>query len=1144
MKNLLFVIVAVSLLAACPSPVLRWIDTPAEGAGGRLTGDGGDKEILSLSFGIEGETVLPFGKIPNNSGKIPISVIFAEETVVNALRPVIKFIGKSLSPPSGQTGDFSQPKLYTVTAQDDSSRDYLVTAYVKTEDSKAIVRFALDISGGALTAEGFITEGEADKPGTIVISVPAGTDTRAMTAHIAHTGALVQDSANGSHPDETFDFSGDFSAPATWTVIAKNYSAKTYTVTVVREKSSEKEITAFNFGFTGENDIIGAEPQPDGKYPIVAIVPNIVPLGPLTPDLASTAPLIHFKGSSISPDPAAAENFSNLLDPVTYTVTAEDRSTREYVVKVVLKENIPLLPAEKQITGFYFTDPLVEGVIDEAAKTIALTVPRGTALSAVRPEIYYRGVSVSPMPGQPVDFRDATPTTPVIYNVRDSGGSFQPYEVSVFSTGLPAPPVVDVPGTSGEKVDVGVDANGAYTVIVEFPTYSNNPVININTGDTINIGQIDTTINPTVNLENNNVNIGNDNVFNYIPILMDNGDYMYVLVVNPPPGGTAPAPAANAASIDAFYFTNPAAIGTIGKTDGTEGAGTAASPYTITVNVPYGTNARSLAPVICYTGKEIVGIPGPSPLKVPSASFTDPVDYTVKALDGATTKTYRVTVAVARNDAREITDFTFSEVPLADTKTIISAMPNAEGNYPIEITVPTGQPITSLTPKIVHTGNAIAGAGFSPSGGPGTQTAQTAVPSFGPTTPVEYTVTAEDLRTRTYAVTVRNANLADDDIKEITGFYFTNPLAVGTINQDTNTITVLVPSKTNTAGLVPSVYIRGISVNPGSGTANNFSSPAVYTVTARNGTTRSYTVTVRSTPSSTKDITRFDFPGIINTETVIGAVPNADGTYPLSVWVPLGTELSSLAPNITHTGTGIDFAGGIVRDFSGPVTYTVKAEDGSTKTYTVTVTPLSGDGKIITSLIFNAVPLTGGGTIRVVAAINQDDHTITATVPSTAGITALAPTITYIGRSIEGPAGGEKTANPFTGAAENFTAGKTYTVKDQSGAPLPYTVTVERQSSVTVTFTGETDVTAIDANAYDQSTGIITVTVKTGTIASPYEWYVDGVKQAVSTSETTFTLNVGGGNFTPGRHEITLSGIKGGLHYTGRVYFTVAGGSK
>jgi hypothetical protein len=335
-----------------------------------------------------------------------------------------------------------------------------------------------------------------------------------------------------------------------------------------------------------------------------------------------------------------------------------------------------------------------------------------------------------------------------------------------------------------------------------------------------------------------------------------------------------------------------------------------------------------------------------------------------------------------------------------------------------------------------------------------------------------------------------------------------------------------------------------MSVRPNSGAANDFSGPVVYTVTGRNGKTRSYTVTVNHTLSSSKDIVRFNFPGIENTETIIGAVPGTDGKYPISVWAPEGTVLTALSPNIAHTGVDIDFPAGVSRDFSGPVDYTVMAEDGSEKTYAVTVDIRRNTTKLITSLMFNEIPLAGGGTRRVVAGIDQTNHTITATVPYAADISGLKPIITYIGRSIAGPGGGDKTTNPFTDAARNFGAPQTYTVKDQGGGAQTYTVTVIRQSSISVHFEGETDRAIIASNSFDQNTGVITVTVDTGQAAGPYEWYVDGVMQALSPAETTFTLNVGTGNFTPGRHEILLSGIKDGLHYTGRVYFTAAGGTK
>jgi hypothetical protein len=201
---------------------------------------------------------------------------------------------------------------------------------------------------------------------------------------------------------------------------------------------------------------------------------------------------------------------------------------------------------------------------------------------------------------------------------------------------------------------------------------------------------------------------------------------------------------------------------------------------------------------------------------------------------------------------------------------------------------------------------------------------------------------------------------------------------------------------------------------------------------------------------------------------------------------------------------------------------------------------VNSGAKLITSLIFNTVPLSGGGSVRAVAAINQDSKTITATVPNTAVISSLTPAITYIGKSIRAPGGVSSADNPFTDAGKNFSGPLTYTVEDQNGATVSYTVTVIRKSGFTVRFEGEAERRVIAANTFDSTTGIVTVTIDTGAVDGPYSWYIDGVKQGASGS--TFTLNVGNGSLYPGRYEIMAEGTKDRLQYTGKVYCVVAGG--
>jgi len=80
--------------------------------------------------------------------------------------------------------------------------------------------------------------------------------------------------------------------------------------------------------------------------------------------------------------------------------------------------------------------------------------------------------------------------------------------------------------------------------------------------------------------------------------------------------------------------------------------------------------------------------------------------------------------------------------------------------------------------------------------------------------------------------------------------------------------------------------------------------------------------------SSAKDITSFSIPNAVVTTT---------GTN-ISAVLPHGSSLLSLTPTITHTGVNISPASGVAKNFTGSVTYTVMAADGTSQAYTVVAT--------------------------------------------------------------------------------------------------------------------------------------------------------------------------------------------------------------
>lgn len=119
-------------------------------------------------------------------------------------------------------------------------------------------------------------------------------------------------------------------------------------------------------------------------------------------------------------------------------------------------------------------------------------------------------------------------------------------------------------------------------------------------------------------------------------------------------------------------------------------------------------------------------------------------------------------------------------------------------------------------------------------------------------------------------------------------------------------------------------------------TENDFGDTLIYKVTAQDGSTQEYRVTLELplAPSSEKNLTAFainNVPGVISGTTI-------------SISLEAGTSPMGLVATFTTTGDAVtindvtQFSGTTANDFSSPLTYTVTAEDGTSQNYTVTVT--------------------------------------------------------------------------------------------------------------------------------------------------------------------------------------------------------------
>jgi hypothetical protein len=189
--------------------------------------------------------------------------------------------------------------------------------------------------------------------------------------------------------------------------------------------------------------------------------------------------------------------------------------------------------------------------------------------------------------------------------------------------------------------------------------------------------------------------------------------------------------------------------------------------------------------------------------------------------------------------------------------------------------------------------------------------------------------------------------IAPNSAKALTIFAFVNPAVTGTINETAHTIAVTVPYGTSLNPLIAAFSTTGASVKVGSITqvsgltSNNFSGPVTYTVTAADGSTQDYAVTVTVALNPAKALTNFSFASL----SAIGTIDETAKT--VAVTVPIGTDPTTLVATFTTTGASVEVglitqqSGTTQNDFSSPVTYIVTAADGSTQNYVVTVTVLS-----------------------------------------------------------------------------------------------------------------------------------------------------------------------------------------------------------
>ncbi len=232
-------------------------------------------------------------------------------------------------------------------------------------------------------------------------------------------------------------------------------------------------------------------------------------------------------------------------------------------------------------------------------------------------------------------------------------------------------------------------------------------------------------------------------------------------------------------------------------------------------------------------------------------------------------------------------------------------------NKTIKAELPYGTNLTALTPVVTIGGTATS---YSPTGAVNFSAGPVTFTATNGSTSTNYTVT----------ITASSIPSSDATLKEllvdgtiITGF---NPeiLTYNVVLPYTHTENPVVSATVNDSKATLS--ISQVSAIPGS---------AVVTVTAQNNSQKVYTINfTRLSASSKCDITSFSINGKLG---IIDTIANT-----INVRMHLNTDLTNLTPTVI-TSDLATYTPLTAQNFTNPVQYTVTAQDGTQKTYTVSV---------------------------------------------------------------------------------------------------------------------------------------------------------------------------------------------------------------
>lgn len=600
---------------------------------------------------------------------------------------------------------------------------------------------------------GFVNDPEIDTDqGNITASVAQSVDLSTVALeYVISDGATIDPDPQAA--GETVDFSDGFED---FTVTSESGQAKQWRINLTQELSFRNDIISFTLDDQTEPAVIDTN-----NHTVNITVDPFTDVTLLTPQIEISA------GAGISP---ASDSTLNFINPVTYTVTAENGDQQEWTVFVTRQLN-----DEAELLSFNFEGIIDDVQIDSASGVVNVLASQNVDFTNVTIELEVSAFATSdPVSGSTVDLTPFVdnPDNPFLINVTAEDGIARVYSVFIETSISTKAEIIDF-SVEGEIPGTLVINNTLSTVTLNVTTGVNitdvSPTIELSFGATLispaSIESLDFTNSITFQIQAENGSIRSWTV-TLIPILNTQAD---ILAINFP------------------ELTGNPVINTTSKT--------------ILARALFGTNLSGLSPEF-----EISVGAGIVPESGSTQDFTQPVVYTVTSEDGSNVTDWTITINLAPNTETDITAFTFDGiVETADINTTehtVFALADRDSNFPF------------FEPDIEVSQQALIVPG-------------SGILDF--TDPVEYTVTAGDgVTSQVWTVTIEENLNSEADITS-----FTVGNKTGVPYPDRQLVEIILETGSDITSVTPTIIpSQGATISPDSGVPQDFSDTVVYRVTS------------------------------------------------------------------------------------------------------------------------------------------------------------------------------------------------------------------------------------------------------------------------------------------------------------------------